>query len=606
MRIPLLCLSLNLLFAFSASSQSYKGQIDSSILPKIGSAHYEPEYTLDHSVNPQAWTSEKHGLHAAFGSEAQLYFRTEVPEANKETVAWQGTGWRGERLNTQILIWSPDTLNQVRFILNDLKNEQGRVLSKSNIQLNMVRYVVANYPFGSSDVTCGETPYKNGFLMPDRFDRFERFDVPGKTVRPVWLSFNIPSDALPGIYTGTIQVKDTKEQRILPIKIIVQKQLLPKPHEWKYRLDLWQNPWAVADYYHLRPWGAEHKALLKKHLQLYADAGGKYITTYGVHSPWADNEYSIEGGMIEWIKTKNGSWKFDYTIFDEYVELAMSVGIDKAITVYTPVPWGERFRYKEEATGNYVYERWPTSSDTFKTNWNAFLTDLKKHLERKGWFKKTYIGINENTMEQTLEAIKITRKNSKDWKITYAGNWHQQLDTLLDDYCFLYGNEANVQQVKARAERGQTTTYYVCCNPAKPNNFLFSPPIEGRWMGWYSAAHGYNGFLRWAYDSWPSDPMRDARYGSWAAGDCFLVYPGGNSCIRFEKLREGIADYEKIRIIREQASKSSDKKVKQLMATFNSYLQTLNDEKDFKEDKLKEDVEKGTKMIEQLSEMLAK
>jgi hypothetical protein len=535
-----------------------------------------------------------------------LYFRAEVPETKRETNSWEATGWRGERLNTQILIWSPDTLNQVRFTINDLKNEQGKILSKNNLQLNMVRYVVANYPYGSPDVTCGETPYKNGFLMPDRFERFERFDVPGKTVRPVWLSFNIPADTKPGTYTGTIQVKDTKEQRVLQIKITVQNQLLPKPHEWKYRLDLWQNPWAVADYYHLKPWGAEHKALLKKHLQLYADAGGKYITTYGVHSPWADNEYSIEGGMIEWIKTNNGSWKFDYTIFDEYVELAMSVGIDKAITVYTPVPWGERFRYKEETTGNYVYERWPTSSDTFKTNWNAFLTDLKKHLERKGWFKKTYIGINENTMEQTLEAIKITRKNSKDWKITYAGNWHQQLDTLLDDYCFLYGNEANVQQVKARAKRGQTTTYYVCCNPAKPNNFLFSPPTEGRWMGWYSAAHGYNGFLRWAYDSWPADPMRDARYGSWAAGDCFLVYPGGNSCIRFEKLREGIADYEKIRIIRELAAKSSDSKVKQLMAAFNTQLQTLNDEKDFKEDKLKVDIEKGTKMIEQLSKMLAK
>ena len=100
--------------------------------------------------------------------------------------------------------------------------------------------------------------------------------------------------------------------------------------------------------------------------------------------------------------------------------------------------------------------------------------------------------------------------------------------------------------------------------------------------------------------------MRDARYGSWAAGDCFLVYPGANSCIRFEKLREGISDYEKIRIIRELAAKSSDRKVKQLMVAFNAHLQTLNDEKDFKEDKLKADIEKGRKMMDQLSEMLAK
>jgi hypothetical protein len=72
-----------------------------------------------------------------------------------------------------------------------------------------------------------------------------------------------------------------------------------------------------------------------------------------------------EDGMIEWIKRKNGSWRFDYSIFDQYVQLAMQTGIDKAITVYTPIPWGERFRYLDEATGDYLYERWIPGSDTF-------------------------------------------------------------------------------------------------------------------------------------------------------------------------------------------------------------------------------------------------
>jgi hypothetical protein len=78
---------------------------------------------------------------------------------------------------------------------------------------------------------------------------------------------------------------------------------------------------------------------LKQHLKLYADAGGKYITTYAVHSPWSENSYTLEETMIEWIKLKNGLWKFEYDIFDQYVQLAMETGIDKAITIYTPVPW---------------------------------------------------------------------------------------------------------------------------------------------------------------------------------------------------------------------------------------------------------------------------
>jgi len=57
-----------------------------------------------------------------------------------------------------------------------------------------------------------------------------------------------------------------------------------------------------------------------------------------------------------------------------------------------------------------------------------------------------------------------------------------------------------------------------------------------------------------------------------AAGDEFLVYPGANSSIRFEKLREGIVDYEKIKIIRELASKSSDTKIKDQMKDFDAHL----------------------------------
>jgi hypothetical protein len=152
--------------------------------------------------------------------------------------------------------------------------------------------------------------------------------------------------------------------------------------------------------------------------------------------------------------------------------------------------------------------------------------------------------------------------------------------------------------------RGATSTFYVCCTPARPNNFLFSPPVEGRWMGWYAYAYGYDGFLRWAYDAWPADPMRDARHGSWAAGDCYLIYPGANSCIRMEKLREGISDFEKIRILRERAGQSNDKNVKKLITDFDQVLASIAREREFKETTLTEILSKGKTMINQLSDIL--
>ena len=592
------------IISLPAIAQMHAGRIDSSLLPQNGPHHLQ-EYNFDISVDAQAWLSQPKGLNISFGSTEELYFRKDVP-VKSSVLQNEYTAWKGERVNMQVLVWSPDTLQQVRFKPGNLTNEKGNTIDAKHIKTNLVHYVLSNYPYGAKNAVCGTSPYTDGYLMPDRFESFDRFDLPGKTTRPVWVSLQIPADAATGTYKGTIEVQSEKDKQSLNISVRVQNKTLPPPSEWKHLLDLWQNPWAVAWYNDVEPWSEEHKALLKKHLELYADAGGKYITTYGVHSPWADNSYMIEGGMIEWIKKKDNSWKFDYTIFDEYVSLCMKYGINKAITIYTPVPWGERFRYKSEESDNYVYERWVPESNEFKTNWNIFLTDLRKHLEAKGWMKITYLGINENAMHQTLAAIKVIRQHSPDWRITYAGDWHQELDTLLNDYSYLYGKEPTEQQQKKRSARGATTTYYVCCNPPYPNNFVFSPPIEGRWISWYTAASGYDGFLRWAYDAWPADPERDARHGSWAAGDCYMVYPGGNSCIRYEKMREGIVDFEKIRMIKEQAADSKDKVATQLWKKLEQHLKIFKSEKEFDQQKITADVVKGRELLDQLTDRLNK
>ncbi|MDP9230499.1 MAG: DUF4091 domain-containing protein, partial [Bacteroidota bacterium] len=181
---------------------------------------------------------------------------------------------------------------------------------------------------------------------------------------------------------------------------------------------------------------------------------------------------------------------------------------------------------------------------------------------------------------------------------------HTELDGLLDDYSSVFGKEPNVNEVNKRSSDHRTSTFYICCTPAQPNTFVFSPPIEGRWLGWYTFAHNYDGFLRWAYDAWPQDPVRDARFGSWAAGDCYLVYPGGNSCIRFEKLREGIVDFEKIRIIKEKVARSTNTDVKNLWKQLDQHLQVFVAEKDFDTKKITADVARGKKIIEELSDKL--
>jgi hypothetical protein len=54
--------------------------------------------------------------------------------------------------------------------------------------------------------------------------------------------------------------------------------------------------------------------------------------------------------------------------------------------------------------------------------------------------------------------------------------------------------------------------------------------------------------------------LLDSRFRSWPAGTCYQFYPGPRTSIRFEKLIEGIQDFEKIRILKEKFIKEGNKK----------------------------------------------
>src|SRR5688572_4769951 len=179
-------------------AQQSIGKINASLLPSTA-PHYQNEYDFDVSANPSAWNAVSPGLHASFGSTEELYFRKEVP-FKVEATQKQATAWKGERINFQLLVWSADTLEQVRLNISNLSNEIGKSIDKQNINAHLVRYVLSNYPYGAKDAVCGTSPYSDGYLMPDRFETFDRFDLPGKTARPIWMSVQIPADAEAGTY----------------------------------------------------------------------------------------------------------------------------------------------------------------------------------------------------------------------------------------------------------------------------------------------------------------------------------------------------------------------------------------------------------------------
>jgi len=154
-------------------------------------------------------------------------------------------------------------------------------------------------------------------------------------------------------------------------------------------------------------------------------------------------------------------------------------------------------------------------------------------------------------LKDMLSLIKFIKATAPEFKIAYSGDYYAEIANDIYDLSLSIDPLLDSIKMKERNDLHLQTTFEVdCSKPEHPNTFTFSPLAENEMMGWYAMATGYNGFLRWAYNSWGQDVEQDSRFRSWPAGDTYLVYPGARSSIRFERLREGIQDYEKIRILK--------------------------------------------------------
>ena len=368
------------------------------------------------------------------------------------------------------------------------------------------------------------------------------WDIDDDDTGPRVVEITVPENAKSGVYKcGNMNIR-------------VVDRVLPPAKEWKYFLDLWQHPWAISRLEDVKPFSRAHYRKMRPVYELLASAGQKTLTVTIVPQAWDHQCYDAYDTMIGRVKMNDGSWKFDYTIFDEYVEFGRSCGLGPHIACYTMCPWSYVCRYKNES-GETIAVTCKPGTKEFEDYWGDFIVDFTRHLKEKGWFNDTYIAMDERSVEDVKAIGEFIRKRSPEMKVSMAGNHlPSQYGVTINNFCMILSDKINAELIKEAAERrakGHLTTYYVCCGPTYPNTFMWSEAGEAFWLGAYPAMCGLDGFLRWAWNSWPKDPVKDASFGTWNAGDTFLCYPGGEPSWRFLELRNGIIAAEKIRILKE-------------------------------------------------------
>lgn len=513
------------------------------------------------------------GLILQWGSTDVRYPRNEVPvwQGNKQ---WETNAWKGERVNTQAVLWTKQSLKNVRITVSDLKCGKN-VIPASATTASFVGYVWTDELNKDRKSGCSDRPNKadwDSSLVADVLEVRKSLDIEAQCTQPLWVNIWVPQDIPSGVYKGALTVSgENFADMRLPMRINVQKRTLPDPAQWVFHLDLWQNPYAVARYYNVPLWSRQHFDIMKPLMQQLANAGQKVITASVMHHPWAGQTEDPFDSMVFRMKKIDGSWVYDYTVFDRWVEFMMSLGIDRQINCYTLVPWALKFDYYDQATNRIRFVEAKPGEAAYEDYWFSFLKDFAGHLRQKGWFEKTTIAMDEREKSMMQKAFDLIFRADAGYKVSGAGDYYPEIEPKMYDLCLAYGHTLPDSVREERRRSGKLSTVYTCCIEAYPNTFTFSEPAEASWLMWHAVAGGYDGYLRWAYNSWTKDPLHDSRFRSWAAGDCYLVYPGSSS-IRMERLVEGIQDAEKIRILRKEFAESGEvaklKKLNQTVAGF--------------------------------------
>ena len=529
------------------------------VLPVLMAAQPQSSFRLD-------WAAT--GSHCVIGGGPSLEFQKK---------AFNHVAWRGEKVFAQAVVSSEEELKDVRLSVSDLRNGKS-LIGAENIRLQFVSYVVSDLLDTTKYGQCGSREDKSKWgevLVADVLDINDSMTVPAGRKQPVWMTVSVPSDARPGKYSGKLTVTSSNAKaRSLNVELTVADHVLPPARDWAFHLDLWQNPYSVARYENVPLWSEAHFEALRPVMRMLAEAGQKSVTATIMSRPWNGQTEDAFGSMVTKIRRIDGTWLYDYTIFDRWVEFMFSIGIDRQINCYSMIPWALQFDYIDQATSSPATFQAAPGSEEYNEYWGAFIADFARHLKAKGWFEKTMIAMDERPLESMQAVLGLIRKVEPAFKISLAGNYHEPVIYDIVDFSETFsGKQEFPESAKAkRKELGLTTTFYTCCAEANPNMFVISNPDEAAWLGWFAQAEGYDGYLRWAYNSWTLDPLTDARFRTWPAGDCFVVYPGGRGSVRFSKLVEGIQDFEKVRILRSRWQETGNEaKLGQLTGILKSF-----------------------------------
>lgn len=498
---------------------------------------------------------------------------------------------RGEREDAQIVV--RPTQNAIAFLTaratalvtaNPSSNDSATGATLPAPRIRFVGYVPVRLtsPIPKQYLVAQGTPACPAWI-PDPLYDMPNVDVWKDTCRPIWLTFDIPHDAVPGVYTGKVSITANEATLEVPVELTVHDATVPlKRHlhvtNW-IKIDCIDR-WAGCEPFDDRYWEAVEayaRNMVEHRQNVILAPLSRFWTAYHLLA------FEADGNDV----------RFNFTHFDRWCQTFLDAGIEVIegghighggkVDVYLPVD------------GTITRRILPADHPDAVRYLTALFKALSAHLEAKGWkdryiqhimdepndtFAEAYNKATDLAREhlpgvRTIDAMLSTKIRPPDIMVPIL--------YLPDAFIPGNGNLAErFDKYKKLQSQGHTLWYYICGAVSGPYvcRELDHHLLRTRYIHWLNFKYGITGFLHWGYNWWETispfiqNRVTHSSNGSFPPGDGYVVYPAPRfvmDSIRWEAQRDSIEDYELLRALSLRDEAKAHQLADRLVHDFGDY-----------------------------------
>lgn len=336
--------------------------------------------------------------------------------------------------------------------------------------------------------------------------------------------------------------------------------------------DLFYTNWfhydCLADLYSVELYSDRYFEILEKHIRNAVKNGMNTLLT-PAFTPALDTPVGFERRNVQLVKIKreNGTYRFDFSLLERFVKLALDCGITKIEHCHLFSQWGALSAiniYAEENGETKKIFSWddPADGAEYTDFLNAYLPEFLAFSKKMGIFDRLLFHISDEPKDFQAEsysrALATVRKHLSGHTVGdalshYALYEKGLVETPVVSTSFADDFFGRCDNFMLYYTGGRPT-------PGLSNRMISSSPQKTRALGFQLFKYRSRGFLHWGYNYYYGrmchgvfDPAQDPCGYRNMPGVSYLVYPlfDGSvaSSIREIQMRDAMSDYAALKLL---------------------------------------------------------